>query len=149
MKQRDERSGSASPTGETDCKMNSLRRIVQGSYSSFFATYLGWTLETQVLSNENLAIETKIYLGEEIVEYSVLTRVERLMEERFGKDPKVDHPVDHWRRNNKIIIEKSDQPVDHFIPYAKKPVRVSVSTHLYISLYRQRVVNMSTTFSQA
>ena len=79
----------------------------------------------------------------------MLTRVERLMEERFGKDPKVDHPVDHWRRNNKIIIEKSDQPVDHFIPYAKKPVRVSVSTHLYISLYRQRVVNMSTTFSQA
>ena len=35
MKQRDERSGSASP-GETDCKMNSLRRIVQGLYSSIF-----------------------------------------------------------------------------------------------------------------
>ena len=76
-------------------------------------------------------MKTKIYVGEEIVEYSVLTRVERLMEERFGKDPKVDHPVDHWSRNNKIIIEKSDQPVDHFIPYAKKPVRVSVYTFPY------------------
>ena len=87
-------------------------------------------------------MKTKIYVGEEIVEYSVLTRVERLMEERFGKDPKVEsksHPLDHWSRNNKIIIEKSDQPVDHFIPYAKKPVRVSVSTHLYSRQYEYNI----------
>ena len=65
-------------------------------------------------------------LGEEIVEYNVLTRVERLLEERFEKDTKLpDPPVDHWKRNGKVIIEKSDQPLDHSIPFAKKPVRVS------------------------
>ena len=33
MKQHNERSGSASPTGETECTMNSLRSIVKGSYN--------------------------------------------------------------------------------------------------------------------
>jgi len=108
MKQHNERSGSASPTGETECTMNSLRSIVK---------------------------------GEEIVEYNVLTRVERLLEERFEKDTKLpDPPVDHWKRNGKVIIEKSDQPLDHSISFAKKPVRDL--TEMEMSQIRGEVVSL-------
>ena len=49
----------------------------------------------------------KNHLGDQIVEYRVLERVERLLEERFGSEL-VDHFIP-----------------EHFIPFAKKPVRVS------------------------
>ena len=52
----------------------------------------------------------KKYLGDQIVQYSVLERVERLLEERFGNEL-VDHFIP-----------------EHFIPFAKKPVRVSIGT---------------------
>ena len=59
----------------------------------------------------------KKYLGDQIVQYSVLERVERLLEERFGNEL-VDHFIP-----------------EHFIPFAKKPVRVSIyPTHFSVGL---------------
>ena len=61
--------------------------------------------------------KSKKYLGDQIVQYSVLERVERLLEERFGNEL-VDHFIP-----------------EHFIPFAKKPVRVSIDpTHFSVVL---------------
>ena len=111
MKQQNERAGlglAASPSGETECKMDSLRSIVKG-LSNF------GRLPTQ--PNRTLVTEIKKYLGDQIVQYSVLERVERLLEERFGNEL-VDHFIP-----------------EHFIPFAKKPVRVSIDpTHFSVVL---------------
>jgi len=92
MKQQNERAGlglAASPSGETECKMDSLRSIVK---------------------------------GDQIVQYSVLERVERLLEERFGNEL-VDHFIP-----------------EHFIPFAKKPVRDL--TEMEMSQIRGEVVSL-------
>jgi len=85
MKQQNERAGLISPTGDTECKMDSLRSIVK---------------------------------GDQIVSFNVLTRCERLLEERFG----------------------NEDPVDHFIPFAKKPVRDL--TEMEMSQIRGEVVSL-------